>query len=132
MTDNLPYENWGIEIEDISTTPIEGPIENISTTPDANEIQASPLHFHKRSHSASTEDGTIYKRPFCPTSAGKLRRNPFIIKDSDEELEVEENMSQVVDRDTLKELKGVFNSFGDSVSDEVKGLERLVGNEKKR
>lgn len=40
-------------------------------------------------------------------------------------------MSQVVDRDALKELKGVFNSFRDSVSDEVKGLERLVGNDKK-
>ena len=39
-------------------------------------------------------------------------------------------MSKVVDRDAFEELKGVFNSFRDSVSDEVKGLERLVGNEK--
>ena len=70
MPEVKDFEQW--ELEDSSTG---DPSEDM-------DIKDTPLQ--KRSNSASPEDGLIHKRPFRPSSPGKLKRHPIIISDSDD------------------------------------------------
>ena len=77
LTEVEAFDPW--ELDNFSESDLwEGSEINVEKEMHADQ-------FHKQSRSASTEEGLIHKKPFCPSSRGKPRWNPIINSDSEDQ-----------------------------------------------